>query len=289
MSLPLLDRPRRVARTVRRDPTTIGRFARSAWQSHVRGPLCARRRPGALAVFHVGRCGSTVLTDLLGQHPAIRSDGETYVRVLEAAKEAGIAPGACGVDPVHYVSRRMRRSGDRWFMYDLKFDHVARMGMPLGNYVAGIESAGVSHLVVLRRENLLRKLVSGIMAVGRGSYHSTDPAAVRPLRVTIDVDAASMDGHVDTLANHFDRVHAQYEAFRRVTAGRAVLELVYERDIVGDPRAAYTLACGFLGLEVAPVDVRLQRLNPFALEDVVDNLDEVESALAGTSHAWMLE
>ena len=63
--------------TLRDRPEVIARYGRNGLQHHVIGPLNAWRRPGGFAIFHVGRCGSTVLTDLLGQHPDVHNDGET--------------------------------------------------------------------------------------------------------------------------------------------------------------------------------------------------------------------
>lgn len=273
---------------VRSEPRLVGRYARSAWQSRVLGPATAARRPGAVAIFHAGRCGSTVLTDQMEQHSAVYSDGETYVRVIEAARADGIHPDETGIDPVRYVAERLRRSGRHWFMYDLKFDHVTRLGMSLAEYVERIAAVGVDHWVVLRRRNLLRKLVSGLMAGERGAYHSTDPAAVERLQIHIDVDAVWMDGRLDSITGHFHRVNALYDEFAVLTKGRDVLSLGYEADISENPGVAYDKTLAFLGLESTPAEVRLQRLNPFALGDVIDNFGEVEAALNGTEHAWMI-
>ena len=136
-----------MASVVVREPRLAWDYARSAWQSRLVGPLTQSRRPGAVAVFHVGRCGSTVLTDLLAQHRDIHSDGETYVRVIEAARAAGTLEDLGEGDPVGYVARRLKRSGRHWFLYDLKFDHVIRLGASIEAYLAGIEAIGVSHWV----------------------------------------------------------------------------------------------------------------------------------------------
>ncbi|PJF28066.1 MAG: hypothetical protein CUN53_01670 [Phototrophicales bacterium] len=46
------------------------------------GRLTAGRRLGIVAMLHLGRTGSTVLGDLLNQHPKILWDSEIYYRFL---------------------------------------------------------------------------------------------------------------------------------------------------------------------------------------------------------------
>ena len=68
-----------------------------------------------------------------------------------------------------------------------------------------------------------------------------------------------------------------------------MLRLNYESDILADPRVAHQMVLDHLNLDPHPVDVRLQRLNPFALSEVIENFAEVEEALESTPHAWMLD
>ena len=267
----------------------IWRYGTRAMSTRVLGPLRAHRRMGAVALFHVGRCGSTVLSDLLTQHGRIGWDGESYVRVLARMKSEGLDPSTSGFDPAAYIGDRLDRVGARWFLYNLKFDHIARFGWDMARYLEGIERHGVERMIVLRRRNLLRKLVSGKMAEARAAYHSRAAGSPSRLIVRVDVDRGEMDGRIDSLIGHIEHWERQYDEFDRLVATRPVLRLEYERDILGDPSVAYREVVDFLGLDRSDVDVRLQRLNPFALAEVVENLSDVERALRPTRHAWMLD
>ena len=274
--------------TLRDRPEVIARYGRNGLQHHLIGPLNAWRRPGGFAIFHVGRCGSTVLTDLLGQHPDVHNDGETYVRVLEQAKASGRTPADVGGDPADYIQRRLRRAGAKWFMFDLKFDHVGRLDGTMQQYVDDLERIGVDRFVSLRRRNLLRKFVSQRMAVERGAYHSTDAAARERIQVHLDLHELSVDGVIAPINEHLDRITGQYDDFERITAGRAVLHLDYEHDLLADPLIGHDKVADHVGLRPHTPSVRMQKLNPFPLEEIVANYGEVAAALRGTAHEWML-
>ena len=273
---------------VRRYGSASLRTTQRAVQTRIVGPLTARGRLGAAAMFHIGRCGSTVLMDLLNQHPKIGSDGEPYNRVAKDMDRRGVDPHSSGLDPADHIHRRFGRVGARWYLYSLKFNQVTQFDRELDRYLADIESRGVNRLVVLDRSNLLRKVVSGLRARANGQFQSSDPDAVRPDKVRVDVDAVAMEGETHSLIGQFERWNREYERFDRLIGDRPVLRLNYEADILDDPRVAYEKVVTHLGLDPHPVDVRLQRLNPFALEDVVENLDDVGRALADTPYAWML-
>ena len=145
-----------VQKTIR-NPRLALPLVRSALSQRVLGPLNANRRPGAVALFHIGRCGSTVLTELLDQHPKMYWDGETYGRVLDELKDAGQDRSTSGFDPATYVEQRLQRSGSRWFGYDVKFFHVTDFNVTVDDYVKQITSRGITHLVVLRRRNYSAK------------------------------------------------------------------------------------------------------------------------------------
>jgi hypothetical protein len=70
--------------------------------------------------------------------------------------------------------------------------------------------------------------------------------------------------------------------------GRGFLKLTYEDDIMQDPVKTSIQVCEFLGISPAPAVIRYTRSTPFPLRDVVANFREVETALAGTEFAWML-
>ena len=66
------------------------------------------------------------------------------------------------------------------------------------------------------------------------------------------------------------------------------LELIYEEVIEPSPQLAYGQVCAALELEPEPVQVRLKRINPEPLVQLIRNWAEIEALLAPTRFAWML-
>ena len=269
-----------VQKTIR-NPRLALPLVRSALSQRALGPLNANRRPGAVALFHIGRCGSTVLTELLDQHPKMYWDGETYGRVLDELKDAGQDRSTSGFDPATYVEQRLQRSGSRWFGYDVKFFHVTDFNVTVDDYVNQITSRGITHLVVLRRRNYLRKVVSTEIGQLRGWYHKRDGLAVERIRLNFSAKDLSR------LLGQFEQWDREYAILDGVSAAHPVLQIDYETHIENDPRVAYKMVSDFLGLAPFETQVTLRRANPEPLSDLVENLDEVEAVLRGTSYAWM--
>ena len=70
---------------------------------------------------------------------------------------------------------------------------------------------------------------------------------------------------------------------------------VFERAFLGQrpgwlpsPQLAYGQVCAALGLEPEPVQVRLKRINPEPLVQLIRNWTEIEALLSPTRFAWML-
>ena len=263
------------------NPILVAKYLRSYVQHRILAPLVSVWRPGAVAVFHVGRCGSTVLSDLLSQHPGIYWDGESYVRVIQRLQRAAIPPGTAGFDPPRYIARRLSRSGWRWFGYDLKIQHIREFAYPLQTYIENIEALGVEKLVVLRRRNLLRRMVSASIGKKRGRYHL--PASVPTAELmTIRIDPVKAAEAITTL-------EADYAALDRALGDRSVLRLAYEEDVSSDPSLGALRALEHLGLPPCRFQVRIQKTTPFPLRATIENFEEFRAVFRDTPHSWMLE
>jgi len=273
----------------RRQPHLVVPFLKNSITRRIAGPLLSRWRPGSLALFHTGRCGSTVLTDLISQHPEVHWDGETYGRVVAGIKADGLNRNEVTFDPVDYVAARMKRSGRSWFGYDLKFSHVTEFGMSIEQYIDGIEQVGVSKIIALRRRNYLRQVISACNGGRRGHFHLMQgqsrellpPLELEPHELTVDLYNGS-------LLEHFRRWDDLYSLLDQL-AGTTALSLTYEDHIEHDPAVAFELVTEFLGLKPFKPTIRLQRSNPEPVSALLANYDEIHHYLASSSYAWMTE
>lgn len=279
---------RAAAKSAYRNPKLLWPLIRSSVSTRLVGPLWSHRRPGGLVMFHIGRCGSTVLSEMLSQHPEVYWDGETYVRVLQELRDANQDRLTSGFDPASYIERRLPRSGSRWFGFDTKFYHVTDFGLPIQQYLDDLSQIGFSKVIVLRRRNYLRKVVSSRLGYERGWYHTKARPAATQSSVHINVDEIGVDGTSASLIEHFERWDNEYETVERHLGTHQVLHLAFEDDIEVDPLVAYRRVVDFLGLQPHSAQVTLKRVNPQPLAELIQNYDEVDSLLSGTKHHWML-
>ncbi len=247
-------------------------------------------RPGArdmMVLFHVGRCGSTVLADLLNQHREL-SWGSELFNYSQLAAVPGFRPTREWIRAVidmSSVSRRDRCFGFESRIHDFRPD---RIPWTIREFVAFLEQLGFTRFVVLRRSNLLRIVISANVA-GKTRQMQARHSPSEPTRVRVDPAepwiAWGWEGSLVAILERLERFYAEVD---EVLAGRRALGLTYETDIESDPRIAYGKVCALLGLEPAAVNVRLARANPFTIEQMISNYDEVAAALRGTRYEWML-
>lgn len=256
-----------------------------------------------IALFHAGRCGSTVLGELLAAQGEVFWAGEIFEAMPERYGALARAPQA--------VSRILRRSQRepcslralvrpndyprryRVYGFETKYrteQHLRPdwIGLGLDEYLTLLDAQGFEHFVVLHRYNHLRKLVSGIVGARSGKWHTR--SAVRdPVPVPLPVDDFRLGLWRGTLIECLHDLDAQYTMLLTSLGNRRVLRLNYEEHVSVDPAVAYRLLCDFAGIQPHPVVSRLQKTNPFPLERTVSNWREVVSALRGTPYEWMLD
>jgi hypothetical protein len=244
-------------------------------------------RPSVL-MWHHGRCGSTVLGDLLNQHPAIRWHGEIFVDC------EGRADAPERFDPI--MRGLVRGSVPRIAGYEVKglaCQHPGLMRRPLPEMVAAMRGYGLGQAVHLERRNVLLKLVS--VAIVReklvaGWHIGTAERGMQDRRIRLDPEAVTIFGRTAPLVAMIDYIERGCRESRELLSREMpTLGLVYEDDIEADPTAAYRKVVTFLGLAAEPVTLGMKKINVRPLPDLLENYDEVRRVLAGTPHAWMAD
>jgi len=242
-----------------------------------------------VAMFHIGRCGSTVLAKMLDTHKSLNWDDETfndsYKDLLTDLKMDG---------PQHVrdvLSRKMKDSQTKFFGFETKYlayQHLSpeRLEMSVPDYMGLLKDLGFQRFILLHRKNLLRRLISGLNAKQTNVWHITEEQKERP-RLELNVQSVDPQGH--SLLEHFDHVATRMDELKRLCAGQPFLEVYYEDDIENDPYDAYNKVVDFLSLPRDRPPIKLKRTNPFQVSEVLSNFQEVVSILKGTDHEWMLE
>lgn len=251
--------------------------------------VCYGQRPTVdVAMFHTGRCGSTVIADLIGQHPEVAWAGELFEPFMH---EETSLTGAALIDDV--ISNQRAKARGRFFGFETKYlaqQHLSAgcIGMPIVPYVGELKHLGFSKFIVLHRKNYLRRALSAAVGRHTNSWHSASVPS-RPTKVVLDLERFPTGVATSPLLTLFADMDAAYQQLLDGLGGESPLLLTYESDVESDPLDAYNKLVAFLGVPSANPIVRLQKSNPFSYEDTVSNWNEVVSLLSGTPYEWMLE
>ncbi len=259
------------------------RTARPAW-------LVRRARLGGFAIAHTARCGSTVLGDLLRQHPDVAYGGEVYGLHLTRLKGKGRQDAWADIDLRAVLTRELRVMGPGWVGIEFLARDLRETNTGMEAHAQMLRELGFSRFVLLRRDNLLRRYLSLRLAQSSARWHARDgreATTAEPARIHLAV--RDLGPRFPDLLAQFAAIEQFYDHLRRVHAGDPVLELAYEQHIEPDPLIAYRDVAEFLGLRTFQPTVRVTRLNARTVQQCVTNFDEVAELLAPTRYAWMLE
>lgn len=264
---------------------TIGLQAATLPRQLLRGKSSPSSRRGNVVMFHSGRSGSFVIADLLNQHPDIHWDGELFNYHLEAWRRT----------PMERLGEAQRLIGRRIGHHDVPFygfevlpSHLKAGRIESDSFARALDELGFEYFVLLTRRNLLRKIVSHLVARERRRWH-LGSADVAPLTsVVVDVESLRL-ASTKPLLEHLRDAQAEYDGLQTLLSDRRCLHLAYEDDVLCDPRLAVRRICNFLGVDYMDMPVRQGRTTPQGLEQVVRNFADVERVLSGTEFEWMLE
>lgn len=250
----------------------IGRMIRAGLRNELKTARYALRPrpPVRFVIFAQGRTGSTLLTSTLDTHSQITCHDEIL--------------GQPRAMPQRFVENAARGSGARAFGFHVKIYQLTSWQRvdDVGDWLAAMRRRGWQ-ILYLRRENLLRHVVSSVFAEAAGTYHHWGGTkTARPKSITLPVERLrqGIDGRRRNLA-------AERTALGRLDH----LELVYERDLEQPERQQETFGRiqEFLGVAPEPLRPSLDKAVAKPLEDLIENYDEVRMALAGTPDVAFLD
>jgi LPS sulfotransferase NodH len=247
-----------------------------------------RLRPTPFVVLTKARSGSKWLVELLDSHGEIAAYGE-----MLGGDQVSADYGATGYP--RYTSwldahRRLPRSLARVsYLHGLFASHpdAKAVGVKLvyghlGRDLLAYCAARRVRIVHLVRHNVLDAVISYEVAKARGLFASRIGDVVPPVRVTLDAPTLRM-----RLEEHEFSITCARAAILRYRL--PWLDVSYD-ELVGRHHETLAGACRFLGVDPSVDELRstFVRMNEAARNDVVENLEEVRAALAGTRFEWML-
>ncbi len=255
-------------------------------------PILNPLRPGNIVMFHIGRCGSTVLASLLDQHNNVMWASEFYVPIFrdwERRNGGKEIAGDMPADAIVLLKEHMRKALHRYYGFEIKPFHLRLIGYHMDSFINHLEEMEFSHYIILDRRNRLKKIISSVIAhQDRLRYHQNKEARPRLKQVNLDVDRVGIDYECKPLLSFLADYDDQVSSLEEKLEKKNLLNLVYEDDVQDDPRVGYRKICDFLSITAKEVQVDLSRTNPFPVRDMIQNYDEVEATLGGTKYEWML-
>lgn len=249
----------------------------------------SHRRPGVVAMFHVGRCGSSVLAELLAQDASMYWDAKLHRKAKFLYGERFKV-----MDQRRWLKRQFRQSGSQYYGFEFKCldnQYPAIAGITLGQFLDDCRAIGVTHYILLVRRNTLRHVVSHYLSIQRGSWHLAKGRKAEQVTVDLDLDNITTgSGAGCDIVDYFEQVDAAHNLVRQRIAPEHLLELSYEVDIDQEgPAFAYARISDFLGVGCSSVSIEHVKTNPLSIKQAVRNYDDLARRLERSRFAWMLE
>ncbi len=237
-------------------------------------------RKESVAIFTIGRCGSTVLQNMLGQHSDMVCDGEIFDDT-SFYKD-------CGVSLTQFMQTYMHQKISRFYSISTKYlpaQLSETTGLDLGQHIALLRENNFGKFIIVHRKNYLRYLIS--IHVGRKlkKYHLKESITLAT-KIKIDVNNAFRG---KSLLEHFKSIDRQYEQLKNNLKKDIALYLTYEDDILENPRVAYEKVCTFLRITIEEPKIIFKRTNAFSYNEMLENFVEIKTILKNTSYEWMLD
>ncbi len=231
-----------------------------------------RRLRPSFAILCVGRVGSEHLVSLLDSHPEITCFSELF------APEWGIDWQRGTLEVPHFATTGHDRPADYWGELVAGLDTPVRgFKLPWSSIQAfpgALELVGDPAVAMIRltRRDRLAQYVSAWLAMESGAWHSTQ-GRYSSGRITVDPAKC-----LEVL----DRIEDEERRLDEIARGHRTFRLTYEELVNGDRLAELQ---SFLGVDARELSSRYERMRERPLEDVIENFDELASALAATPFA----
>ncbi|QDV69525.1 Stf0 sulfotransferase [Rosistilla carotiformis] len=220
-----------------------------------------------------------MLLNLLSSHPRVKHCGERFTDNRMKREDFSDR------DLLSEFKQDLQRKGfekaigAKFLYYQLEADYADRFNAPglrdVQQYLLQNRRMRIVHLT---RRNVLRTVISMIVAAKTGVYRAHDKTQL-PSDATVDVSPADCLARLQLVRNFEAKTRQQF-------CHHPMLEMVYEELVANQDQATDRLL-RFLNVDPMPLSGRMVRQSK-SLRDSVSNFDELAAALAGTEWESML-
>ena len=242
-------------------------------------------------VLSTQRSGSTWVVDMLTSNPRVVAYSELFMHGGEGKPKWGQEQDLPYWQTYSRDKRRLAKPYWLWHYlgeayrerpgidavgFKLMYSQLTRISRPLMPAL-WLKRVRIIHLI---RRNALDVVLSKEAGAARqGRLHAREGEQVERVRVRLETDEL-----MRRMTLHEREVAGARVRFKRV--GLPYREVVYE-DLAAD-ESGFAELFEFLEVEPAPVSSSLQKLNPSAHEELIENYGEVQAALADTEYDELL-
>jgi len=238
-----------------------------------------------IVMFHIGRSGSTILADMLNQHPSIVWEGELVRDIPESKRNK--------IDQRQWLFQHINNeinSNSKYHAYgfEIKFFHIRDLGMDITDFLSSLIGLGFNRIIVLERKNYLRKIVSSVIAHTSDNWHAPGQIKSNKNTILLNPENINIDDKKQSLIEFLREYDRDFTELRQLLNDINHLWLTYEDDVLPNPQLAAERCFKYLNLQNLKVDVRYGRTNPYPLSDLIVNYGQIQDLLENTPYKWML-
>ena len=238
-------------------------------------------------MLHNGRCGSTVVGNLLSQNPNIHWASELYTPLFAKWKKEHpnrfplLEQKTIVEKPIEILKNSISETTKPYYGVAIKPVQLVLIGNSTANFLSQSFLLNFTYFILIRRKNWFRSIVSERISAKTDVWHfyGGDKAKLKKIHLPLNKPKP--------LVERIENLERGMQEVETLLAGKNVLNLTYEDDIEQDPQKAYRSICKFVNMEETKASVTLSKTNPFPLKDIIENFAEVKAALHNTPYEWM--
>jgi LPS sulfotransferase NodH len=252
-----------------------------------------KKKPLGVAMFHFGRVGSTVVSELLNQNPNIKWDNELF-QILYS-NNGKLIDTKFENDWLKILLNRYSRTKQKVYGFETKAIQEARLGKDFLNidfslYLDELTKDGMTKFIILKRKNILKQLLSIERAIQNKKFHYHKGEVKIKTKLHFDPKRAIYGDYKGDIISVFKKLENQYEVIENELKSRKLdyLVLNYEDHIEKNPIDAYTKICDFINVAKSDVVVKQFKIGKSSLLDEISNPEALMNHLKDTPYKWML-
>ena len=233
-----------------------------------------------ICMWHTGRCGSTVIADLIKQDGRIDWAEEILESFSKMPPPEILEKGDFRHQIFHRINKRQKLAALRPFGFEMKIWHYKRFNLDFDEAYEIIKRIGFSKHIILERKNYLRVGVSAKVAATTGQSHLKSGQERKTHKVTIDVS--------DNRLYEGIKLHEDFYRELKQKLPKDSLYICYEDDVERDPSVGYKKVMQYAGFTPKDIKTSLRKTNPQKLSEIIENYDAVCNNLKETPYHWMV-